>query len=212
MSFRYPHCTSIRLWQTNCEDEGVRSICQFLDLGKGVAVLELLDNRITPLGCEFISKSLHPLAKPTIQILKLDHNNFGAEGMINLSEGLAINPVIRILSLQYCGIDAEAAEAVFQILIYTRSALEDINLTGNMLGNEGVIKVLQGTSVAKTLKKIWLGDNQFNDEEDVLKAIMFCWVKNVRLGKYDFKHNILSGDGKYPSFDQFLFYRVNNAH
>ena len=81
-----------------------------------------------------------------------------------------------------------------------------------MLGNEGVIKVLQGTSVAKTLKKIWLGDNQFNDEEDVLKAIMFCWVKNVRLGKYDFKHNILSGDGKYPSFDQFLFYRVNNAH
>jgi len=33
--------------------------------------------------------------------------------MINLSEGLAINPVIRILSLQYCGIDADAAEAVF---------------------------------------------------------------------------------------------------
>ena len=69
-----------------------------------------------------------------------------------------------------------------------------------MLGNEGVIKVLQGTSVAKTLKKIWLGDNQFNDEEDVLKAIMFCWVKNTRLGKYDFKHNILSGDGKFSPF------------
>jgi len=99
------------------------------------------------------------MAKPTIQILKLDHNNFGPQGMINLSEGLAINPILRILSLQYCGIDALAAEAVFQILIYTRSALEDFQLTGNYLGNEGVIKVLQGTSVAKTLKKIYLADN-----------------------------------------------------
>ena len=78
-----------------------------------MAVLELLDNRITPLGCEFLSKSLHPIAKPTIQILKLDHNNFGSEGMKCLSEGLAINPLLRILSLQYCSIDAEAAEAVF---------------------------------------------------------------------------------------------------
>ena len=117
--------------------------------------------------------------------------------MKNLSEGLAINPVVRIISLQYCGIDAEAAESVFQILIYTRSALEDINLSGNNLGNEGIIKVFQGTSVAKSLKKIWLGDNQFNDEDDVLKAIMFCWVKNTRLGKYDIKHNILSVDGKF---------------
>lgn len=23
----YPHCVSIRLWQTACEDEGVRAIC-----------------------------------------------------------------------------------------------------------------------------------------------------------------------------------------
>jgi len=124
--------------------------------------------------------------------------------MINLSEALAINPTLRILSLQYCGIDADAAEALFQILIYTRSALEDINLSGNMLGNEGIIKVMQGTSVAKSLKKIWLSDNQFNDEEDVLKAIMFCWVKNIRLGKYDFKHNMISGEGKYTVTDIFL--------
>lgn len=29
----------------------------------------------------------------------------------------------------------------------------------------------------------------------MLKAIMFCWVKNIRLGKYDFKHNMISGEG-----------------
>jgi hypothetical protein len=26
----YPHLTSIRFWKTYCEDEGVRSICEFL--------------------------------------------------------------------------------------------------------------------------------------------------------------------------------------
>jgi Ran GTPase-activating protein (RanGAP) involved in mRNA processing and transport len=193
--YSYPHCASIRLWQTACEDEGVRSICEYLDLGKPVTILELLDNKITALGCEFISKSLHPSSKPTIAILKLDHNNFGAQGVKNLSEGLAVNPTLKILSLQYCGIDEHAAQALFEILIYTRSALEDINLSGNMLGNEGIKKILHGTAVNKALKKIWLSDNQFNDDEDVLKAIMFCWVKNTHLLRYDFKYNIISSEG-----------------
>ena len=106
---RYPHCQSIRFWKTYCEDEGVRAICQFLEIGKPVLFLELLDNKITSLGCEFISRSLHPLMKPTIQILKLDHNEFGSKGVIELSKSLAINPVLRILSLTYCGIDVKAS-------------------------------------------------------------------------------------------------------
>lgn len=55
---QYPHCRSIRFWKTYCEDEGVRAICQYLELGKDVATVELLDNKITPLGCEFISRAL----------------------------------------------------------------------------------------------------------------------------------------------------------
>jgi hypothetical protein len=155
----YPHCQSIRFWKTYCEDEGVRSICQYLEIGKPVLFLELLDNKITPLGCEFISKALHPKMNPTIQVLKLDHNQFGSQGVINLSQSLAINPFLKILSLTYCNIDAGAAQALFEIFIYTRSALEEVNLSGNLLRNEGVRKVLFGTSIAKSLKKIYLADN-----------------------------------------------------
>jgi hypothetical protein len=61
--------------------------------------LELLDNRVTELGCEFIARALHPKMEPSITILKLDHNNFGARGMINLAEGLAVNPTLKVLSL-----------------------------------------------------------------------------------------------------------------
>jgi len=56
-----------------------------LEVGKPVLFLELLDNKITPLGCEFISRALQPKMMPTIQILKLDHNEFGSKGVIQLS-------------------------------------------------------------------------------------------------------------------------------
>jgi len=57
---KYQHCTSIRFWKTYCEDEGVRAICQYLECTKNVLFLELLDNNITALGCEFLGKALHP--------------------------------------------------------------------------------------------------------------------------------------------------------
>ena len=91
--------------------------------------------------------------------MKLDHNNFDAEGVMALSEGLAVNPTLRLLSLTYCGITKEGAEAIFEILIYSKSALEEINLTGNLLKEEGVIKVFQGVSIAKNLKKLYVADN-----------------------------------------------------
>ena len=152
----------------------MRAICQYLELGKPVVILELLDNKITPLGCEFISRALHPKAQPQIQILKLDHNDFGADGVIALSEGLAINPVLRMLSLTYCGITEEGAQAIFEILIYTRSALEEINLSGNMLGNEGIMKVFEGAGIAKSLKKLIIADNQFNDDDPCSRSSSFA--------------------------------------
>jgi hypothetical protein len=104
--------------------------------------MELLNNKITPLGCEFISKTLHPKMSPQIVILKLDHNDFGSEGMTRLADGLAMNSVLKMLSVTYCKIDAEGAQALFEILIYTKSVLEELNLTGNVLRENGVIKVL----------------------------------------------------------------------
>ena len=85
---------------------------------------------------------------------------------------------------------------MFEILIYTRSALEEVNLSGNLLGGEGVCKVLMGASVAKSLKKILLADNQFQDDNDFIKAISFCMEKNKKLSRYDFKYNNITDRGK----------------
>lgn len=82
---KYKHGRSIRMWKTGCQDEGVRNICMYMEETNSVVILELLDNLITPLGCEFIGRALLPDRKSILTTLKLDHNNIGSEGIIQLS-------------------------------------------------------------------------------------------------------------------------------
>ena len=99
----------------------MRAVSQCVTQLKTVFKLDLLDNKITTLGCEFISTMLHPKSNCNIEILKLDHNEFGSKGMIALSEGLAICKTLKNLSLTYCNIDAAGARSIFEILIYSGS-------------------------------------------------------------------------------------------
>jgi len=46
--------------------------------------------------------------------------------------------MLKLLSVQYCGIDHEGARGLFEMLIFSKSKLEDLILTGNNLRNEGV--------------------------------------------------------------------------
>ena len=160
-----------------------------------MTVLELLDNKITPLGCEFIGKLVHPRSLCNVQILKLDHNEIGGKGITAIAEGLAVNKCLVSLSLTYCNIDASGARALFELLIYSQSQLEELNLSGNHLRNDGIVVVLRGVSINKHLKKIYLADNQFNDDENVLEAIHSCWNKNKNLGRYDLRYNTFRDEG-----------------
>lgn len=123
ITIQYKHTTSLRLWKTFCEDEGARAVCQWLTLNKSVRYLELLENRITPLGCEFIGRIMHPDTMSPIVTLKLDHNDIGSEGVKYLAEGLSMNKSLNYLSLTYCNIDFRGARSLFEILIYTKSEL-----------------------------------------------------------------------------------------
>lgn len=188
----YPHLVSIRLWKTYIEDEGVRAICELMQKCATVQCLELLDDKVTPLGCEFLGKTLTPgPACPPISILKLDHNAFGSEGLKFLAAGIKENLFLKTLSLTYCDIDQHGARALFEILIFSKSLMEELILTGNQLRNEGTKWVLNGVSIAKNLKKIHLGDNNFNEEEDMLEAIKTCMDRNKTLARYDFRNNDL---------------------
>ena len=135
----YKHTVSIRLWKTDGEDEGCRAVCQYIAACPTVAMLELLDNQISPLGCEHLGKILHPSAKVQLIQVKLDHNRFGSAGLKFLADGLSQNKIIEELSLTYCDIDESGARYLFEILIYTQSVLQTLSLNGNHLRNEGTI-------------------------------------------------------------------------
>ena len=191
----YQHCKSLRLWKTGCEDEGVRSIIDWLSGNSTVQMLELLENKITPLGCDFISRICVPESPSGITILKLDHNDIGSDGIINLSQGLIMNKNLEELSLTYCNIEADGARAIFDFLIYTKSGLKKLNLTGNHLRNEGIIQVLRGVSCNKLLEQFNIADNQFGEEDEVLQAFKFCMTRNKTLTHYDIKFNAIMDDG-----------------
>lgn len=68
-------------------------------------------------------------------------------------------------------------------------------MSGNPLGNEGIIKVFQGLSAAKSLTQVYLNDCGWDDSEEVMEAMKFAMTKNTVLGKYDLKHNSVSEEG-----------------
>jgi hypothetical protein len=47
----YKHLKTLRLWKVKAEDEGIRSICNYIEKVQTIEYLDMLDNDITPLGC-----------------------------------------------------------------------------------------------------------------------------------------------------------------
>lgn len=89
----YIHLRKIRFWKVDVQDEGLRGICNFIDKVAGIEYLDLMDNKITQLGCEFLGKTLRG-ERCRINKLKLDNNPIGNEGLRNLTVGLRENSVI----------------------------------------------------------------------------------------------------------------------
>lgn len=106
----YQHVKVINVWKAKAEDEGCRSICNFIVKVKTINKLDLLENQISPLGCQFLSRIL--INNSQLLKLKLDHNLFGDEGLKNLSTSLAINNTLEKLSMNYCGITQEGAKCL----------------------------------------------------------------------------------------------------
>jgi len=87
---------------------------------------------------------MHPKVQSPIHTLKLDHNDIGDKGVQALATGLCMNATINSLSLTYCNITEKGSRALFEIIIYTKSQLKELNLSGNSLKNEGIPIIMKG--------------------------------------------------------------------
>lgn len=77
---------------------------------KTIEYLDLLDNKIGLLGCEFLSNILSSASEVPLKRLKLDHNGFGTKGLAILSQGMSSNKTLEKLSLCHCSIDTKGAD------------------------------------------------------------------------------------------------------
>ena len=196
----YQHLKIIRLWKVDLQDEGLRSICQFADKTGTVTYLDLMDNKITPLGCTFLAKILNR-HKPTITKLKLDNNPIGDEGLAKLTVGLRQNSTIEKLSFNFCGITQEGVRYIQEILANIDCRLRTLKLMGNKLGNEGVCEVLRAVnSCGDRLEKLNIADTGMNIlgykedmgdsiEEKIEKELLEIVKKNTSIAKYNLRNN-----------------------
>ena len=49
---QYPYLKKIRFWKIDLQDEGVRVICNYVEKVNSLEYLDLMDNKVTPLGCD----------------------------------------------------------------------------------------------------------------------------------------------------------------
>jgi len=198
----YNKIRGMRLWKCNGGDESVRSVCYYLDSDPNtpagppeVEDVQFTDNAVSPLGCEFLGRTLGPNGNKKITYLRLDYNQFGAPGVEKLSLGLAQNSTLRVLSLQYCGIGPEGGEYLGHILMFIKSALEDLRLRGNNLGREGVVEVFNGARRAKNLKSLDVFDCKFSETPDVIEGLLALFQHNTKLEKYNLGGNDITDVG-----------------
>jgi hypothetical protein len=196
---KYLDISAIWVWKCNGGDESVRSVCYYLDQDPkpNVKDLQFIDNGVTALGCEFLARTLGPNGNPTIDLLRLDFNQFGTPGIEKLSMGLSQNATLRYLSLQYCNIGEDGGRYIAHILMFYRNALESLFLRGNYLGNAGVVDLLVGARRTKVLKEIDLYDNKFTDSQELIQALRDLFANNTALTKYDLSGNKITDAGAY---------------
>jgi hypothetical protein len=193
----YNQINGLRLWKCNGGDESVRSVCYYLDSEPSPEVedVQFTDNGVSPLGCEFLGRTLGPTGNKKITFLRLDYNQFGAAGVEKLSLGLAQNATLRVLSLQYCGIGPEGGQYLAHILMFIKSALETLRLRGNNLGREGVVEVFNGARRAKNLRNLDVFDCKFSETPDVIEGLLALFQSNTKLEMYDLAGNDITDVG-----------------
>lgn len=194
----YKHLEKITLSNVKTYDEGLRYLCKYMEAAKTVKELELEINEISAAGCRYLGDALAPAVNVPILKLNLSFNRFGTAGLEMLAGGLVMNQTLESLALNKCGIDAEGARFIQDILSFHESRLEYLSLDGNLLRNEGVYQVFRSLEANEALSELYLSNNQFGESEKIPVVEKICEVlfKNMTLVYVNLEGNGLYNDCK----------------
>jgi len=145
------------------DDQGAKSLCTALSKNTNLTELYASGHTLGFEGISEFSKLLH--GKTGLAYLSIGCSKFGGKGLQILSEGLANNDGLKSLNLEYKGLDcsdgSDGAEGVraLSAALRNNSALEELLLSRNPLGDEGVSILLRGLSGSHSrLRSLVLSD------------------------------------------------------
>ena len=190
----YKHIVSLRLWECNIGDEGVAHLCNFLSTNKSIETLDLLKNKITDAGCEFMGRVLGPTSETPLKILHLDHNPIGSSGVEKLTNGLCQNKAINVLTINHAGLDAKCAPSLSRILVFIHSTLKELELIGNQLKSRGVAEILPAAKISKKLVMLNVSDNQVEDSQTLFDNLSDLSVNSRCVRRINLGYNFLTND------------------
>lgn len=98
-----------------------------------------------------------------IKYIHLDDCQLGSQGAMGIADATNRNKNIRVISLRNNGIDDDGAKAFGDLIFkYSSINLEDLNLSFNRIGDLGGIKLAQGLSKSKSLKRLNMKHNNMS--------------------------------------------------
>mmetsp|Transcript_19576 Transcript_19576/g.26542 ORF Transcript_19576/g.26542 Transcript_19576/m.26542 type:complete len:261 (-) Transcript_19576:279-1061(-) len=190
----------IRIWWSNIGDNGACALAELLRLGGAevqIQYMELWDNNICARGAMAIGKSLMVGNNKSLLTLKLNYNrSLGSEGVAALCAGLQTNSTLKHLHLPFCNITAEAGIALSEMLMYTRLALNTLNLQGNQLRGRGLENLCPGLERCTSIIDLNLDDNDIG-EYDIEPLTQFAnvLILSASLARVSLIHNWIGEPG-----------------
>ena len=126
-----------------------------------------------------------------MEILTLDYNNFGNEGLSNLLTYLPLNATLTYLSLSYCGIDEKGIQ-YFGDFITKTTTLEKLILMGNPIKDEGVLNLCSFLQVNTTIEEVNINNVGFGISEDTINKLIYLVENNKNIVMYQCKFNFIT--------------------
>ena len=203
----YAATKDLRILRSGIKDSGADAISELLfatarsdqQAEWKIEYLELSDNDISASGAHSIGRGLSVGMNKTLTSLVMDFNRtLQSNGVAALCKGLATNSTLKKLSLKHCGIDETGAAPIAHVLLFNRSALMSLDLTGNSLKGHGLIDLCDGLKENCSLKAIRLAENGIGQSEGDLKSLQILsnvLSTNNSLMAVDLLHNRIGTKG-----------------
>jgi Ran GTPase-activating protein (RanGAP) involved in mRNA processing and transport len=188
---------SLRIWDGDLGDQGVRYFFEFIDQTNKscINLIEWLNCGIGVLGCEFVSRIFDPKLSTNIQILTLDYNNFGNDGLCQLMTNLKGYDKLKHLSLAYCGITEFGIQHLREFLASTTMEMDRLILQGNQIKNNGFNELLDYLLLSN-IEEINLNNVLVGGDTEIMQKFSTLITNNKNIVAYQMKFNFLDDKGR----------------